>query len=426
MKVKKRVVKIIVNLLFFLVASILGIKIVIAACAATTDLYTMKIYDPDIVEVQSCPQQTIDPVEPSGDDPCDIQDVDSCSDYVSCQKAGTYTAEIICDSCTAAVSHTAVGSQTILTCSSPSTNRFIIKNSSSDNIASFDENGYLFLNGRKAELLYHLDEANGDVYDSSGGGRDVTPTGSPTYGVSGKIDTAMTFAASGDMLLVSPVVNISNMWTVSTWFNYPLEESTHWRTLTRGLDGDHQIIVGINNYTLGTFDNTGAAGFLSSGYDVDVLSNGWHHLAAVQDGTDIIYYIDGSEVGRVTNYQSITDIYAIGNYQGGAQEWGTIDEFAIYNTALSAADINNLYSTTSYSTLQRFTITDSSSNTVASIDSFGNLYLNGIVSGGQGSVSPPANSFVIQNSVGTSVAYIDSSGNLGMLGWVYDEWLEGI
>ena len=110
--------------------------------------------------------------------------------------------------------------------------------------------------------------------------------------VTGRYGQACYFQGSSDMMLLSPVIDLSNTWTIATWFNYPLEEITHWKTLTRGNAGDHQVIVQTGTYNLGTYDNTGSTGFRDSGFDTDTLSNGWHHLVVVQDGTNIIFYID--------------------------------------------------------------------------------------------------------------------------------------
>jgi hypothetical protein len=92
---------------------------------------------------------------------------------------------------------------------------------------------------------------------------------------------------------------------------------------------------------LGTYNNGGNV-FVSSGYDVDVLSAGWHHLTAVGSGASTVYYIDGVNVGTAS-FKSTSQISYIGNFQGGGQQFGTIDDVRIYNRALSTSEISTLF-----------------------------------------------------------------------------------
>jgi len=81
-------------------------------------------------------------------------------------------------------------------------------------------------------------------------------------------------------------------------------------------------------------------------FNVNSLSSGWHHLAVAQTGGTsgkMEFYINGSKVCEVTNYGSITDIRSIGNYFGGNQEWGAIDEVRIYEQSLTSAQIEKIY-----------------------------------------------------------------------------------
>ncbi len=73
--------------------------------------------------------------------------------------------------------------------------------------------------------------------------------------------------------------------------------------------------------------------------------NQWHHYAVTVDPSEIIYYIDGSEVDRAANTQTgnyVTDIdhVSIGkhSYRGADRAFfnGTIDDVQIYDEALDA------------------------------------------------------------------------------------------
>jgi len=79
------------------------------------------------------------------------------------------------------------------------------------------------------------------------------------------------------------------------------------------------------------------------------VQNAWHHMAVTGDGTYAKLYIDGVYRGTATTYKAITgtQIYLSGwdtgtNYTfNGSKE----SDFRIYATALSAADVAELYHT---------------------------------------------------------------------------------
>ncbi|NCC50259.1 MAG: PKD domain-containing protein [Spartobacteria bacterium] len=161
--------------------------------------------------------------------------------------------------------------------------------------------------------------------------------------VDGRSGKALACNGSSDYLHAGPT-DIGNAWTISAWFKYPLASTASWNTLTRGSSADHQIIVQRSTGLLGAYMSSG--GFRSSGYNMFTLDEGWHHIAAVGASGSTKFYMDGVEVGSIP-YQSTSDILAIGNYQGGGQQFGVIDEVAVYPTvALSASSIEDIYSGT--------------------------------------------------------------------------------
>lgn len=78
--------------------------------------------------------------------------------------------------------------------------------------------------------------------------------------------------------------------------------------------------------------------FKSSGFNMSWLTPGWHQLAAVADGSATKFYIDSQEVGTVQAV-SKTDLYSVGNYQGGGFQWGAIDNFKVYKKALAVSEL---------------------------------------------------------------------------------------
>jgi hypothetical protein len=154
-------------------------------------------------------------------------------------------------------------------------------------------------------------------------------------------------------------------WSIEAWFIYPLPTTEEWNTLIQGSDGDHHILVK-NGKQLGIYLEKS---FYDSGFNLDLLSLGWHHLTAVGRGDTTLFYVDGKKVGDVkakalkdaednlnktpndaaakkkvedikkASLKSKSDVYAIGNYQEGGQPFGKVAEVRIWKVALSDDEI---------------------------------------------------------------------------------------
>ena len=143
-------------------------------------------------------------------------------------------------------------------------------------------------------------------------------------------------------------------YTASAWF-YGLYGPGYWRTLFHGPDpgyyGDHQVIIDAGSNNLGFYGNAAGGGFTSSGYSMASYNGAtaWNQLTVVASGGTSTYYIDGQEVGTLAKV-STTGIFAIGNWQGGAQVFSQyLDNVYIYNdTALDAAGVMQLYRATTH------------------------------------------------------------------------------
>jgi len=145
-------------------------------------------------------------------------------------------------------------------------------------------------------------------------------------------------------ILLNRPVRLPAQWTLSAWFKGPVQANRRWHTLFRGRAGDHQIIIHPNG-KLGSYfnvTNRGRRGFVGTSYNVlrdPKLRTGWHHVAAVGSRGTTTFYIDGRRVGTIRG-QSRTDVWSIGNYQGGGQRFTRrVDDFQIDNTALTRRDI---------------------------------------------------------------------------------------
>ena len=159
-------------------------------------------------------------------------------------------------------------------------------------------------------------------------------------------------SSNGYVQVGSAGMSLAGDWTLAAWVR-SLKATSTYRTLFRGLPvlGHHPVIVPLSLSVLGSWKNTasGDGGSLalhfysSTGCDISGLSADWHHIAAVGSGGSTVFYLDGTACGTA-NFQSQTDVYAVGNYQGGGQVFADyLDEVYGYSRALSAADVLSLY-----------------------------------------------------------------------------------
>jgi hypothetical protein len=180
----------------------------------------------------------------------------------------------------------------------------------------------------------------------------------------------LNFSNGNSLITVNPALYLPEDWSIEAWFVHPLPAAGEWNTLIRGKDTDHLIKVR-NRSQLGIYLNQDplGQGFYDSGFNMNSLSEGWHHVAAVGRGDTTLFYIDGKKVGDLKAkackdaaealtkdpkdaaakqrlealkgavLKSRSNVYAIGNYQGGGQPFGKVAEVRIWGVALSDEEI---------------------------------------------------------------------------------------
>lgn len=108
---------------------------------------------------------------------------------------------------------------------------------------------------------------------------------------------SLSLAADTSVVALSPPLALGSRWTVEAWFYYPLPQKT-WNTLSTSADGKNGQIVVRNGQYLGT--RIGGR-FLGTGHSLAQLCPGWHHVAAVKQGTgasaSLRFYVNGKPVG---------------------------------------------------------------------------------------------------------------------------------
>ncbi len=196
-------------------------------------------------------------------------------------------------------------------------------------------------------LLLHLDEGEGSVaHDSSGEGNDGTISGA-TW-TEGRYGGALSFDGVDDHVDLGGGIGQSfTEITVMAWVKTSMPTASDWGCIIeRG---------GWNTGEFGLFKIQGSDSVRWQAYDLGYvdghrpINDGrWHHIAGVYDGSKLLIYIDG----ELDNSISVSGVIAqdaehtyLGARLGGSLFLnGIIDEVVIYNRALSAQEIWEIYS----------------------------------------------------------------------------------
>ncbi|TAN40440.1 MAG: LamG domain-containing protein [Nitrospirae bacterium] len=206
----------------------------------------------------------------------------------------------------------------------------------------------------KAGLVGYWNMNNEDrsrnlIYDKSGFNNNGILFGTTTS--TGKIKEARSFNGSSDYIYAvkTASLDIDSRITMSAWI-YP----TNVPSVAAIIEKDYNFQgygIYINNGTVHTGVFNGSDTFADGGV---IITNQWNHVAGTYDGSNIIAYVNGVQVastprtGAIGVAQSGVDLGIGVWYDAGAQTLsryfqGRIDEARVYNRALSAAEMKQLY-----------------------------------------------------------------------------------
>ena len=184
----------------------------------------------------------------------------------------------------------------------------------------------------------------------TGGGSGITMTaGDFVFGVG-----AMNFSAERDYLAVpSRTFSSGVAYTVSFWARKAAGDTgdpAQWDMVIGERDGT-SFFIGLNDAT-GTGSRTGLRWRSSSTAverNADFTASDdtdWHHYALVASGTTISLYIDGGPAVTETGKSTGFIIDTIGEAYSTSRDFdfhGLIDEMWIFDEALDATEVSNLY-----------------------------------------------------------------------------------
>lgn len=184
--------------------------------------------------------------------------------------------------------------------------------------------------------------------------------------------TCLNFNNNNSVVRLDKPLYLPQDWSIEAWFIYPLPETQEWNTLIQGQDIPNHILV-TNRKQLGIYltNDPLKQNFYDSGFNIELLSEGWHHLTVVGKGDTTLFYIDGKKVGdtkakalgdaeenlkktpndatvnrkvediKKASLKVLSDVSSIGNVHlgGGLQPFGKVAEVRIWGVALTDDEI---------------------------------------------------------------------------------------
>lgn len=208
--------------------------------------------------------------------------------------------------------------------------------------------------GDQPWAYWRMNEASGTMAaDSATGAHVATYQQGVTLGAGGLVEgnTAAQFDGVDDVLVSKDLVNNPTTFSTEAWFKTTTTRGGKIIGFGRapsGLSGsydrhvymqdDGRLVFGV--YVNATYTITSPS----------ALNDGqWHHVVATLSGDGMAMYVDGQSVG--TNPQTSAENYSGYWRVGGDNTWGsssayfngTIDEAAVYNTALTPEQVKSHY-----------------------------------------------------------------------------------
>jgi 6-phosphogluconolactonase (cycloisomerase 2 family) len=197
---------------------------------------------------------------------------------------------------------------------------------------------------------WRLGESSGaTACDSTANHDNGTYLGGVTLGIpgaiGGDIDTAASLDGSSGQISVpaSSSLNVGDTFTIEAWVKRGTSKSGSNEVIASKQEGSLVLMFNeANQLTLrrSTYGEVATANVTTTD------TTNWHYVVATKNGASVHLYIDGVDVtGTVTN-QTFTNNnlpFAIGQSSSSAFLKGSVDEAALYNTALTPTQITQHY-----------------------------------------------------------------------------------
>jgi hypothetical protein len=197
--------------------------------------------------------------------------------------------------------------------------------------------------GEGTQTLYVQERDTAGNWSSSGSRSVVIDTTAPTITIS-SLTHALDFDGTDDYVTTPIDADLQAMLS-TTWSGWikPNGSSTGWQIIFGMEDGgwDRMIAVEANSLglSMGHTDNRWQTG-------ASITAGVWQHVVSIYDNGAMRFYLNGVEytTSNLEGSHSSTGTFTIGANQGGGNYYsGLIDDVAIWDEALTAAEITTIY-----------------------------------------------------------------------------------
>lgn len=187
--------------------------------------------------------------------------------------------------------------------------------------------------------------ASAEVLDQTGR-YSATSYGGVNTTNAGKIELAANI--SSEYHHFETAIPPSNQFSVSTWFKKPTSssDSPYFVLGAMQAGGDLLYLDRNNGWRWGVYN--ASSGAINGSYSFLSLDNDWHHMALVYSGAQTKLYIDGTLKDTVNKAPSGSLKYIATSYDGVSSSnpqgfRAPLDEFIIFDNALTAAEVADIY-----------------------------------------------------------------------------------
>jgi trimeric autotransporter adhesin len=206
-----------------------------------------------------------------------------------------------------------------------------------------------------ATAYWRLGETSGLTAVDIVGGKNGTISGGVTLGQTGALadaDKAMAFA-DGGYIQMSPSAVVSGWKTFEGWFktSVGINPATNYILFNDQYDGVNGRVVRINGDTGGIVlvnYSGGAVAGAAFGTRLGLCDQQWHHIVVNNTGTTYAIWLDGVQDASGTIAAAGISTIAPRLSASVQSMVGTLDDIAIYSTALTAQQIATHYALSKY------------------------------------------------------------------------------
>lgn len=204
------------------------------------------------------------------------------------------------------------------------------------------------ISGAGSGLIAHYTFDDGTASDSSGNGNNGTVNGNTA--VVGKMSQALSFNGTDSYITINsnPISNYASANSVCAWVK-PSDLSssggTYRTILNFSADTNNYTRIAVqNNSNLTVAYTAGGVSYGQAAIGSPITSNSWNHICSVFNGSTLSIYINSASEADLADSASNGAVNYIGARGGGIGFWnGLIDDIRVYNRALQASEIQEIY-----------------------------------------------------------------------------------